>query len=150
MSELLELESIRRQRGYDRAFSPSLEASYRGTKRRNYRISRSLLFAIMGVMLALLPGFLPIFRVSHTILWPLRVGGFALAALLFITAWITYFRRDRILLVQILQSVSIVIAGLVPVFLRGLSLAGQMSFPIELVSSVLCSVASAGSVSPSV
>ena len=141
MSELSELDSIRRQRGYGRVFPVPFEASYRATKRRNYRLSRSLLFAILGFMLALVPGFLAIFRISEAILWPLRIGGIALAALLFATAWVTYYRRDRILLVQVLQSVSIVVAGLAPVLLRGLALAGLMSFPIELVCSVLLSIA---------
>ena len=92
-------------------------------------------------MLALTPGFLPIFRVAEADAWPLRTGGFALAVLLFMTAWMTYFRRDRVVLVQVLQSVSIVAAGLAPVLLRGIALAGQMSFPVELVSSVLLSIA---------
>ncbi|EIT67597.1 MULTISPECIES: sensor domain-containing diguanylate cyclase [Hydrocarboniphaga] len=141
MSELSELEAIRRQRGYGRVFSLPLESSYRATKRRDYRLSRSLLFAILGLMLALMPGFCPVFRVNDPVLWPLRLGGFALAALLFVTAWATYYRRDRIMLVQVLQSASIVAAGLAPVLLRGLALAGQMSFPMELVSSVLLSIA---------
>ncbi|WP_341916977.1 GGDEF domain-containing protein [Hydrocarboniphaga effusa] len=141
MSELSELEAIRRQRGYGRVFSLPLESSYRATKRRDYRLSRSLLFAILGLMLALMPGFCPVFRVNDPVLWPMRLGGFALAALLFVTAWATYYRRDRIMLVQVLQSASIVAAGLAPVLLRGLALAGQMSFPMELVSSVLLSIA---------
>lgn len=139
MSELSQLEGIRKRRAYGKRFSATLEADFRDTQRRRHRLGRVFTFVIQALCIGGAPWYGGQLFAPQAWLRPwLMLGDSALALLLLATAFATYSRHD-IRLTQIFQATSVIAVAWGALFLRYLSFHGLLTWPPEIISVLILS-----------
>jgi diguanylate cyclase (GGDEF)-like protein len=139
MSELSQLERIRKQRAYGKRFPPTLEADFRDTQRRRHRLGRVVTFVIQALCIGGAPWYGSALFAPQDGLRPWLILGDSAVALLLITTAVATYRRHDTRLTQVYQATSVIAVAWGALLLRYLSFHGLLAWPPEIISVLIVS-----------
>jgi len=142
MEQLSEIEQARTERRFWQAFAPALEARFRLSQRRRYRISRAALF-VLGAM-----GFGNVALMQQSLLATapafqsrLQLLAASVAVLCLLAGAATLVHAVPALLRKALQTAGVLWLALATLLLRICALRGDLVYPHEMIGIVIIAIA---------